>query len=305
MMRPHPVVTLAASFQGHCLLVHGGAGAISRERREAHAEGCRHAARAGGTVLARGGSVLDAVVAAVRVLEDDPLFNAGRGACLNAEERIEHDASIMEGSELRAGAVGALAGFSSPIAVARAVLDDGRHVFLAGEGAAAFARARGFEAAPAGTLVTDAAREALARWRAGRAPSGWAGNTVGAVACDGTGRCAAATSTGGIIGKLPGRIGDSPIVGAGTYADDEAGAVSTTGDGEAMIRLGSARSAIEALRRGGGAEDAARSAIDELAARLAATGGLVLVRRGEWALARSTATLSWAVATPAGEQGGC
>jgi beta-aspartyl-peptidase (threonine type) len=305
MTRPEPALIASAPFQGHCVLVHGGAGAVARDRRQAHAEGCRRAARTGGAVLASGGTVLDAVVAAVRVLEDDPLFNAGRGACLNAEERIEHDASIMEGAALRAGAVGALPGFPSPIAVARAVLDDGRHVFLAGDGATAFARERGFDAAPEGTLVTEAAREALARWRAGRAPSGWAGSTVGAVACDAAGRCAAATSTGGMIGKLPGRIGDSPIIGAGTYADDEAGAVSTTGDGEAMIRLGTARSAVEALRRGERAEDAARLAIEQLAARLTARGGLVLVRPGEWAWARSTATMSWAVATADAEEAGC
>lgn len=303
-MSTRAVVTRGGALGGHAVLVHGGAGAVGRGRRGAHVEGCRLAARAGGAVLAAGGSALDAAVAAVRALEDDPLFNAGRGACLNAEERIEHDASVMEGTGLRAGAVGALVGFGAPIAVARALLEEGRHVFLASEGAAAFARAHGFDAVPEASLITAASREALARWRAGQAPAGWAGNTVGAVACDAAGRCAAATSTGGTIGKLPGRLGDSPVIGAGTYADDDAGAVSTTGDGEAMLRLGSARSVIEALRAGAGAEEGARRGIAELEQRLAAHGGLIVIRRGEWGLARNTATMSWALSSAEGEDAG-
>ncbi|MCC6552500.1 MAG: isoaspartyl peptidase/L-asparaginase, partial [Polyangiaceae bacterium] len=155
-----------------CVLVHGGAGSVPEERRALHAEGCLRAARAGELVLREGGTALDAVERAVRVLEDDPLFNAGTGACLNEEGRVEHDASIMEGRGLRAGGVCALAGFANPIAIARAALEDGRHVLYAAHGAARFAAARGFAAVDEAALITEAARAALA---AARSAGGVAG----------------------------------------------------------------------------------------------------------------------------------
>ena len=288
-----------------CVLVHGGAGNVAVSRRALHVEGCLRAARAGGEILRAGGNALDAVEAAVRVLEDDPLFNAGTGACLSSEGSVEHDASIMEGTVLRAGAVCALPGFAAPIAIARAALEDGRHVLYAAHGAVEFAKAHGFAPAPEGALVTESARAALARYLQGKQPAHWAGGTVGAVARDASGRCAAATSTGGTIGKRPGRVGDSPIIGAGTYADDAAGAVSTTGDGEAMIRLGAARLAVERMRGSDEAEQAARETIAQLSARVSGRGGLVAIdARGRWGWSRSTATMSWAVITAEGEDSG-
>lgn len=289
-----------------CLIVHGGAGHVSLLRRPLHVAGCQRAARAGAAVLRAGGSALDAVEAAVRALEDDPIFNAGTGACLNAEGHVELDASIMDGRGLRAGGVCALPPFAEPIAIARAALEDGRHVLYASAGAARFAQEKGFRPVDEERLITEAARVALAGVQSGHAPANWAGSTVGAVARDTQGHCAAATSTGGMVNKRPGRVGDSPIIGAGTYADDEAGAVSTTGAGEAMIRLGVARLATELMRGGASAAQAAGQAIQRLQARLDATGGVIAIdRKGSWGLARSTETMSWAMATDTHEDAGC
>ncbi|WP_437651347.1 isoaspartyl peptidase/L-asparaginase [Sorangium sp. So ce362] len=288
------------------ILVHGGAGNVAPKRRPLHAAGCLCAAREGARVLAEGGSALDAVERAVRVLEDDPLFNAGTGAVLNEEGHVELDASIMEGRGLRAGAVCALSDFAEPIAIARAALEDGRHVLYAAQGAARFARRMGFSPVGEAALITEAAREALAAVQqgAGRATS-WAGSTVGAVARDASGLTAAATSTGGTVNKRVGRVGDSPLIGAGTYADDEAGAVSTTGYGEGMIRLASAHSAVERMRAGCSAADAARGIIAHLAERLDVTGGVIAIDRcGRFGLARSTETMSWAAAGDWGEESG-
>ncbi|AUX42051.1 asparaginase [Sorangium cellulosum] len=288
------------------VLVHGGAGNVAPERRPLHAAGCLRAAREGARVLAAGGTALDAVERAVRVLEDDPLFNAGTGACLNEEGHVELDASIMEGRALRAGAVCALANFAEPIAIARAALEDGRHVLYAAHGAARFARQKGFSPVDEAALITEAARAALAAAQQGRGSAGsWAGSTVGAVARDASGLSAAATSTGGTVNKRVGRVGDSPIIGAGTYADDEAGAVSTTGYGEGMIRLAVAHSAVEHMRAGSEAAEAARAIIAHLAERLDVTGGLIAIDRGgRFGLARSTATMSWAAAGDWGEESG-
>jgi beta-aspartyl-peptidase (threonine type) len=300
-----PVVSRGCPARGFAILVHGGAGAVPEARRALHEAGCRHAARAAAEVLRGGGSALDAVERAVRALEDDPLFNAGTGACLNEDGRVEHDASIMEGKALRAGAVCALPAFAAPIAVARAALEDGRHVLYAAGGAHRFAVARGFAPVPEEALVTEAARVALAAARAEGGVSGWAGGTVGAVARDRAGSVAAATSTGGMVNKRAGRVGDSPLIGAGTYADDGAGAVSTTGHGEGMIRLGAARLAALRMAGGASAEAAVRAALEELSARIGVSGGAIAVdREGRWGWARSTATMSWALLDEAGEDGG-
>jgi beta-aspartyl-peptidase (threonine type) len=229
------IISRGGNLHDFAVLVHGGAGAVPEARREAHVQGCLQAARLAGELLRGGASALDAAEAAVRALEDDPLFNAGTGAALNAEGKVEHDASIMEGAELRAGAVCALQGFAAPISVARAALEDGLHLLYAGPGARAFALRRGFSPVPDEQLITEAARAALEKARADPAAMGWAGGTVGAVVIDRRGDLAAATSTGGLVNKSPGRVGDSPLIGAGTYADNEAGAVSTTGHGEGMI----------------------------------------------------------------------
>lgn len=287
------------------VLVHGGAGDVPEAARAAHAEGCLRAAVEGLAALDATGSVLDAVVRAVRVLEDDPRYNAGTGACLDEEGGLSLDAAVMEGTTLRAGAVCALPPFRAPVEIARAVLEDGRHVLYAGEGAARFARARGFAPVEPATMITDAARARLEAVLAGRAERGWAGGTVGAVACDERGRLAAATSTGGMVAKRIGRVGDSPILGAGTWADDESGAASATGEGEAILRLGLCRYATDLLRVGLEPERAAEVAIERLARRLRGSGGLILVDpHGRVGFARNTATMSWGLAR-AGEPPRC
>jgi beta-aspartyl-peptidase (threonine type) len=248
--------------------------------------------------LRAGGSALDAVERAVVVLEDDPCFNAGTGACLNAQGCIELDASIMEGARLRAGAVCALPPFLHPIAIARAALEDGRHVLYAGEGAASFAHERGFTPSTSEAMTTALAR---ARWQAVRASASgsdvWAGGTVGAVARDGNGTVAAATSTGGRVNKHAGRVGDSPLLGAGNYADDDGGACSATGDGEAVMRVCLGKAAVDLLRARVHPEEAARAVLRLMIARTSGTGGVILVDRdGRIGLARSTRTMTWAAA---------
>jgi beta-aspartyl-peptidase (threonine type) len=276
------------------ILVHGGAGRSDND--PGRIEGSKRAAQIGAESLAAGGSSIDAVQAAVRALEDDPLFNAGTGACLTEDGLIELDAAIMEGSSLAAGGVCALPPFRNPIDVARAVLAEGRHVLYAGEGAAAFARAAGFEPTTAELMTTETARRKWRELRKGAldpdvVPTG----TVGAVARDRRGVTAAATSTGGILGKKAGRVGDTPIIGAGTFADDEAGAASATGQGEGIIRASLGKTAVDAMRAGLDPEHAAREAIALLSGRLRSTGGIILVdRRGRIGWARSTFSMVWA-----------
>jgi beta-aspartyl-peptidase (threonine type) len=285
-----------ASSAEWAVLVHGGAGDARPEDITAHVAGCRAAAGAARAVLAAGGPALDAVEAAVVSLENDPLFNAGRGAALNSEGEVELDASIMDGRTLRAGAVCALPPFANPIAIARAVLEDGRHILYAGEGAARFAAGRGFARTTSEALTTPVSRARLEAARAKLSPSA-RGGTVGAVALDRSGNVAAATSTGGRTNKLPGRVGDSPILGAGTYADHLAGAASATGDGEAVIRVCLTKTAIDRMREGMTPEDAARVCIDLLASRGQGTGGVILVdATGRLGFARSTAGMTWAAA---------
>ena len=287
------------------VLVHGGAGDLRGERVPSHVYGCRRAAAAGAEVLRAGGSALDAVQRAVEVLEDDPQYNAGTGACLNREGLIELDAAIMDGASLAAGGVCALPPFRNPIAIARAVLRDGRHVLYAGEGAARFAVEQGFSPAELAMMITPAARQRWSEVRAQTASPGWAGGTVGAVAFDGE-HVAAATSTGGMTDKAPGRVDDSPLIGAGTLADDETAAVSATGIGEAIIKVSLARVVCEAIRAGASPQKAADEAIAMLARRMNAEGGvIVMARDGTPAWARNTATMTYAyVALDGSEQSG-
>ncbi|HXX67647.1 MAG TPA: isoaspartyl peptidase/L-asparaginase [Polyangiaceae bacterium] len=277
------------------ILVHGGAGSVPAEHVQQHVQGCRSAAFVAATILRAGGSALDAVESAVVALEDDPCFNAGTGACLNSEGRIELDAALMEGRDLRAGAVCALPPFLHPIAVARAVLDDGRHVLYAADGAARFAREHGFEPSTSEAMTTVAAR---ARWAAAASEvdrTSELGGTVGAVARDLRGNVAAATSTGGRLGKRPGRVGDSPLLGAGTYADNDAGACSATGLGESIMRICLAKSATDLMRCAVDPEEAARAVIRRLDRRGQGTGGAILVDRdGRFGLARNTPEMTWA-----------
>jgi beta-aspartyl-peptidase (threonine type) len=186
-------------------------------------DGCLRAAEAGAAVLAKGGPALDAVEVAARMLEDDPRFNSGTGAVLNADGEVELDASLMDGEALRAGAVAVVKTVQNPITLARRVMDSSPHVLLVGEGADAFARSQGLPAIAPGSLVTEYQR---ARWLEQR---GAKHGTIGVAAVDQRGQVAAGTSTGGTGGKLKGRVGDSPLIGAGTVADSRWGAASSTG----------------------------------------------------------------------------
>jgi beta-aspartyl-peptidase (threonine type) len=253
------------------IAVHGGAGDERPAERAPRRAGVVRAAEVGWAVLARGGQALDAVIEAVAVLEDDPHFNAGVGSVLTHEGVVEMDASVMAGDTLAAGAVAAVRGVANPVRLARAVLDEEREVFLVGEPAVALAGRRGLRLCPPEALVTDETRR---RWLAREAASG---NTVGAVARDAAGHVAAATSTGGVAGKRCGRVGDSAVIGAGTYADDVLGAGSATGPGEAIIRLGLVRVALGELARGTPADAAACGALAELERRLGAQAGLILI----------------------------
>lgn len=279
------------------VLVHGGAGEVPEASRPAHAAGCLAAARAAHALLVAGASALDAVCAAVRVLEDDPRFNAATGASLDASGALSLDAAVMDGRTLQAGAVACLPPFRHPVDVARRLLDDsasGGPVLLSAAGAKAFAEASGFVAAPGGSMITELAKQKLAEAKRSGVSAGFAGGTVGAVARAADGSLAAATSTGGKSNKPVGRIGDSPLLGAGTYADDRLGACSGTGDGEAFMRLVLAHRAVTLL--GQGDPRAAEAAIGELGARLGALGGLLLVSpRGETSFARNTVTMGFAV----------
>ena len=279
------------------IVVHGGAGARPGDGAEAVAarEGCARAAAVGHAILLARGSALDAVQAAVRELEDDERFNAGRGSCLTRAGTVEMDAGLMSGDGLRVGAVAALTGVRNPIELARRVLDDGEHALLVGEGALAYARETGVPLSAPDHHITDAARADLERElaRRGARPAG-GGGTVGAVAVDVDGHVAAATSTGGMIGKRPGRLGDSPLAGAGTYADDAAGAASATGHGERIIQVALTKTAIDLLRSGLSAGEAAARALATLD-RVAGRAGLILVdRSGGFAAVHNTVSMAWA-----------
>jgi L-asparaginase / beta-aspartyl-peptidase len=267
------------------LVIHGGAGTISPDQMTPDIEHDLRAALqrsldAGQTILRNGGSSLDAVTAAVRVMEDDPLFNAGRGAVFTSAGTHEMDAAIMDGRTLRAGAVGAVARVRNPIDLARPVMEKSPHVMLAGTGAEDFARALGLRIVDDKYFYTEQRWEALQSVRAARSePVSDADRhgTVGAVALDEAGNLAAATSTGGNTNKRPGRVGDSPIIGAGTYANNKTCAVSATGDGEFFLRTVAAHD-LSALMEYGGRNlaEAARVVIEKVGA-LGGAGGLIAI----------------------------
>jgi L-asparaginase / beta-aspartyl-peptidase len=251
------------------LAVHGGAGTWSEELRPLALEGIERALDAGLAVF--GGGPLEACVAAVRFLEDDPIFNAGIGAALNADGSVELDAGVMDGRELRAGAVAAVRDIRHPVDLARAVMEDGRHVLLVADGASRFADSAGVEKADPGLFIVERRRRQHEQWQRGE------GDTVGAVAFE-DGHVAAAVSTGGYTGKLAGRVGDSPIVGAGFYADDERGAAVCTGSGEGFMKLLIAKVAVDGMESASGAEAGVR-AMELLARRVNGKGGLITVDR--------------------------
>lgn len=282
------------------LIVHGGAGRISEALRGLRAQGLAQALDAGWAVLTNGGSALDAVVAAVRIMEDLPIFNAGRGSALTRAGTVEMDAGIMDGATLGVGAVAAVRRVANPILLARRVLDASSHIFLVGEGAEAFALEQGIPLVEPETLVTEKQRQALERHLATVASP--VADTVGAVALDTTGHVAAATSTGGILGKMPGRVGDSPLVGCGFYADDALGACSATGTGETIARALLSFRAVSALVRLD-----PRRAVDEalayMAERVGGEAGLILLARdGRMGIAWNSPHMSYAFRTVGDEQ---
>ncbi|MFD1949155.1 isoaspartyl peptidase/L-asparaginase family protein [Sphingomonas arantia] len=276
------------------LVLHGGSGSMTRDTLSPEAdaagrEGLHAALLAGSRILASAGSALDAVEAAIRVLEDDPAFNAGRGSVFTADGTIECDAAIMDGRDRRAGAAAGLTTTRNPVSLARAVMERSPHVLLAGRGADTFGQEQGLDQADQTWFATPERRRQLDEMLAnpdGAFDIGMKYGTVGAVAVDGEGHVAAATSTGGLTAKKWGRIGDSPLIGAGTYADDRAAAVSCTGAGEYFIRLGVAAEIAARVRLSGTTiEDAADTIIDELG-ELGGKGGVIVVGpdgSGGWA----------------------
>ena len=260
------------------VIVHGGAGQIRDDSLPERLDGCKAAALAAWDILAQNGSALDAAEAAVMVLEDNPLFNAGTGSTLNQIGNVEMDAAIMDGYLLRVGAVAAVQRIKNPIKLARRVMEDGRHVILGSEGALMFAREIGFPECSPESLIVEHERK---RWAEKY-------GTVGCVVLDANGKIAVATSTGGIFNKLPGRIGDSPLPGCGTYADDRGG-VSCTGFGEAIIRVVLGKTAIDFLAEGIDPNAAARKSLELLEAKTGAQAGLIMIDcHGRIGYARNT-----------------
>jgi len=293
------------------LIVHGGAWDIPDEAISACNDGCRNALIAGWSILAKGGSALDAVEAAVVVLEDDPVFDAGYGSHLNADGRVECDAVVMDATTLRAGAAAGLQRIKNPIRLARRIWEQCPHMMLVAEGAERFARNSGLSLCDPEELISEAERAAYLRCREDQHAAihhrGHEQGTVGAVAMDRDGRLFAATSTGGTCCKLPGRVGDSPLIGCGCYADCEAGGVSCTGYGEAIMKIVMAKTAVDYLRRESpknesalsAAESAAQDAVDLLARRGKGTGGLILLdRNGNPAWAFNTPRMAYGYVNP-------
>ena len=290
-------MALVGSAPAPALIVHGGAGRVEASGWDDRVAGVVRARDAAWALLEQGATALEAVVEAVRWLEDDPLFNAGTGATLNRDGFAELDAAVMDGEDLGFGAVAAVRDVKNPVLLAAEVLRS-EHVLLVGEGASRFARERGIPACDPAELVTERQRRrwSLARRRALEERSG----TVGAVALDAKGRLAAATSTGGTVDQRVGRVGDTPLPGAGTYAEAGRGAVSATGHGEYFARALAAYRAASALRDAT-PEQAVRAAL-ETVTRLGGAGGLILVDAlGRLAWHHTTPTMSVAWRTQAGE----
>jgi beta-aspartyl-peptidase (threonine type) len=291
-----PETSMTNNEQDFGLAVHGGAGTIERskmspEREREYRTGLERALAAGYEILKRGGAGLDAVEASVRVLEDDPHFNAGRGAVFTNAGTNELDAAIMEGKTLNAGAVANLRHVKNPISLARLVMEKSKHVFMAGEGAETFANENGIALLPDQKyFYTEERWQALQKIKAAEESGGAGGKkfiitdedrhgTVGAVALDKDGNLAAATSTGGTTNKRAGRIGDSPVIGAGTYANNSSCAVSATGDGEYFIRATVAHDVSALMQyRGLKLEEAAQHALDNVG-KLGGSGGLIAIDR--------------------------
>jgi beta-aspartyl-peptidase (threonine type) len=285
------------------LVVHGGAWAMPDDMVEAHRAGVNNALAAGWKLLQQGACALDAVEAAIRVMEDDETFDAGRGSFLTADGRVQLDALMMDGGTLRAGGVGCVEHIRNPITAARKVLEESPHVYFVGEGAERFAAQHGIELCENEQLVIpreiEHLRQAKARRQQGAghefASPTVSHDTVGAVALDANGDLAAGTSTGGTLNKTPGRVGDSSLIGCGCYADNESGAVSTTGWGEPMMKLVLGKWAADRVRGGTHPQQAAQEAIFYLHRRLNGHGGLILLdQRGRFGIHHNTPRMAWA-----------
>ena len=295
------------------IIVHGGAWDIPRELHADHEAGCRSAAEAGWAILAAGGSALDAVEAAVRVMEDHPVFDAGRGSHLNRDGVVELDAGMMDGRTLMAGAVASVTHIANPISLARRVLHDSEHVFLVGAGAERFAAEAGIPLCDHAELVVererllwderrraeDEGRTTADRRRAAFDAADTVGaDTVGAVAIDAAGNLAVGNSTGGTSFKHPGRVGDTPIIGCGLYADNTMGAAACTGWGEQIMKTVLAKTTVDQIALLGSATDAANVAIAYFRHRIGGLGGVICISpTGQIGYAHSTPYLAHAYRT--------
>lgn len=288
------------------IVVHGGAWGIPDNEVKAHVAGVRVAAEAGWEVLENGGSAMDAVERAIVLLEDDDTFDAATGSHLNRDGEVELDAGVMEGTNLMAGAVAAVKRLKNPILAARKIMEVGDHILLVGEGAERYAAEKGVPLHPNHVLVVP--RE-LKRWEEMRRGAFKLSTqdtfrrrhfgTVGAVALDREGNLVGGTSTGGSLFKRPGRVGDSPLPGCGYWADNETAAVSTTGWGESIIRVGLARLAADLVGQGAVGPEAAERAIRQLGDRVGGWGGLILIDRAGWVgFAHNTPRMAFAWRTP-------
>ena len=275
------------------LVVHGGAWDIQKRELKAHRCGIMQALEKGWEILRKGGSALDAVESLIVVMEDDPTFDAGRGSILNTDGSIEMDASIMDGKNLDAGAVAALRNFPNPIQVARRILEKTPHVLLAGDGCVQFALKEGFRPVSIRELLTARELRRLEHLMKddqfeGLHAFGKKRGTVGAVAMDRNGNLAAGTSTGGTPKKIPGRVGDTPLIGCGTYAENGVGGVSCTGWGEAIIKLTLAKTLAEMLKNRP-AQKAAEESISLLESKVGGLGGVICINgQGEIGYAFNT-----------------
>src|SRR5277367_5419417 len=296
------------------LLVHGGAWAMPDDAVLDHERGIANALAVGYALLEQGASAVDAVEAAVAVMEDDETFDAGRGSFLTRDGRVQMDALLMNGENLRTGGVACVERLRNPIRAARLVLDKSPHVYFVGTGAERFARQNGMALCDNMDLVIPREQERLykaqAAERAGLPDETFSGglnshDTVGAVALDIHGNIAAGTSTGGTLNKAPGRVGDSSLIGCGCYADNLSAAVSLTGWGEPIMKLVLGKRAVDRVAAGASPDEAAHEAINYLFDRLGGHGGIILLGPdGRVGLAHNTPRMAWGLQTPSGKQVG-
>ncbi|WP_260735948.1 isoaspartyl peptidase/L-asparaginase [Tunturiibacter lichenicola] len=294
------------------LLIHGGAWAMPDDAIAAHEAGIANALATGYALLEKGATAVDAVEAAVAVMEDDDTFDAGRGSFLTQDGRVQMDALLMNGENLRTGGVACVERLRNPIRAARLVLEKSPHVYFVGTGAERFARQHGMALCDNMDLVVRREQERLYKAQAdelaGLPDETFSGSleshdTVGAVALDVHGNIAAGTSTGGTLNKAPGRVGDSSLIGCGCYADNLSAAVSLTGWGEPIMKLVLGKRAVDRVAAGASPDEAAREAINYLFDRLGGHGGIILLGPdGRVGLAHNTPRMAWGLQTPSGKQ---